>query len=296
MPSKNNKGLGRGIDALFTNFNDIEKIDEKNEKVEEIKLDTIRPNPYQPRKEFDETALAELAESIKLNGVFQPIILRKSTVKGYEIIVGERRVRASRLAGKETIPAIIRVFDEQAMIEVAILENLQREDLSPLEEADAYQTMMTKLKMTQADVAARLGKSRPYVTNHLRLLTLPEDVKTLLRNGDLSMGQARTLLGLKNQTQISELAKRVVAEGMTVRQLEALVQELTEPSQRKEKKKRDKLKKPSYLIESEERLMDRFGTAVQITPKGEQGKIEIEYLSSADLNRILDLLAIEFED
>ncbi|MGO4961853.1 ParB/RepB/Spo0J family partition protein [Jeotgalibaca porci] len=296
MPSKNNKGLGRGIDALFTNFNDIEKIDEKNEKVEEIKLDTIRPNPYQPRKEFDETALAELAESIKLNGVFQPIILRKSTVKGYEIIVGERRVRASRLAGKETIPAIIRVFDEQAMIEVAILENLQREDLSPLEEADAYQTMMTKLKMTQADVAARLGKSRPYVTNHLRLLTLPDDVKALLRNGDLSMGQARTLLGLKNQTQISELAKRVVAEGMTVRQLEALVQELTEPSQRKEKKKRDKLKKPSYLIESEERLMDRFGTAVQITPKGEQGKIEIEYLSSADLNRILDLLAIEFED
>ncbi|WP_373755045.1 ParB/RepB/Spo0J family partition protein [Jeotgalibaca porci] len=296
MPSKNNKGLGRGIDALFTNFNDIEKIDEKNEKVEEIKLDTIRPNPYQPRKEFDETALAELAESIKLNGVFQPIILRKSTVKGYEIIVGERRVRASRLAGKETIPAIIRVFDEQAMIEVAILENLQREDLSPLEEADAYQTMMTKLKMTQADVAARLGKSRPYVTNHLRLLTLPDDVKTLLRNGDLSMGQARTLLGLKNQTQISELAKRVVAEGMTVRQLEALVQELTEPSQRKEKKKRNKLKKPSYLIESEERLMDRFGTAVQITPKGEQGKIEIEYLSSADLNRILDLLAIEFED
>lgn len=296
MPSKNNKGLGRGIDALFTNFNDIEKIDEKNEKVEEIKLDTIRPNPYQPRKEFDETALAELAESIKLNGVFQPIILRKSAVKGYEIIVGERRVRASRLAGKETIPAIVRVFDEQAMIEVAILENLQREDLSPLEEADAYQTMMTKLKMTQADVAARLGKSRPYVTNHLRLLTLPDDVKKLIRNGDLSMGQARTLLGLKNQTQISELAKRVVAEGMTVRQLEALVQELTEPSQRKEKKKRDKLKKPSYLIESEERLMDRFGTAVQITPKGEQGKIEIEYLSSADLNRILDLLAIEFED
>lgn len=296
MPSKNNKGLGRGIDALFTNFDAIEKIDEKTEKVEEIKLDEIRPNPYQPRKEFDETALAELAESIKLNGVFQPIILRKSAVKGYEIIVGERRVRASRLAGKETIPAIIRDFDEQAMIEVAILENLQREDLSPLEEAEAYQTMMTKLKMTQVDVAERLGKSRPYVANYLRLLTLPEDVKALLRKGELTMGQARTLLGLKNQTQISELAKRVIAEGMTVRQLEALVQELSQPSPRKEKKKREKLKKPSYIIESEERLMDRFGTAVQITPKGEQGKIEIEYLSAADLNRILDLLAIEFED
>lgn len=296
MPSKNNKGLGRGIDALFTNFNDIEKIDEKNEKVEEIKLDDIRPNPYQPRKEFDETALAELAASIKLNGVFQPIILRKSAVKGYEIIVGERRARASRIAGRETIPAIVRDFDEQAMIEVAILENLQREDLSALEEAEAYQTMMTKLKLTQADVAERLGKSRPYVANYLRLLTLPEDVKGLLRKGELTMGQARTLLGLKNQTQISELAKRVVAEGMTVRQLEALVQELTQPTQRKEKVKREKIKKPSYIIESEERLMDRFGTAVQITPKGEQGKIEIEYLSPADLNRILDLLAIEFED
>ncbi|MGP6140366.1 MULTISPECIES: ParB/RepB/Spo0J family partition protein [unclassified Jeotgalibaca] len=296
MPSKNNKGLGRGIDALFTNFGDIEKIDEKTEKVEEIKLDEIRPNPYQPRKEFDDTALAELAESIKINGVFQPIILRKSAVKGYEIIVGERRARASRLAGKETIPAIVRQFDERAMIEIAILENLQREDLSPLEEAEAYQTMLTKLKLTQADVAQRLGKSRPYVANYLRLLTLPEDVKKLLRNGDLTMGQARTLLGLKNQTQISELAKRVVAEGMTVRNLEALVQELTQPTQRKEKKKREKIKKPSYIIESEERLMDRFGTAVQITPKGEQGKIEIEYLSPADLNRILDLLAIEFED
>lgn len=296
MANKNSKGLGRGIDALFSSFEDIEQIDEKTEQVQEISLDDIRPNPYQPRKTFDEEALKELADSIQLNGVFQPIILRQSSVKGYEIIVGERRVRASRLAGKESIPAIIREFDEQAMIEIAVIENLQREDLSPLEEAEAYQMMSDKLKLTQAQVAERVGKSRPYIANYLRLLTLPEDVKVLLRNGDLTMGQARTLLGLKDQKQMSELAKRVVQDGITVRQLELLVQQMTEPTETKEKKKRQKIAKPSYILESEERLMDRFGTSVQITPKGEQGKIEIEYLSPNDLDRILELLNVEFDD
>ena len=296
MANKNSKGLGRGIDALFSSFEDIEQIDEKTEQVQEISLDDIRPNPYQPRKTFDEEALKELADSIQLNGVFQPIILRQSSVKGYEIIVGERRVRASRLAGKESIPAIVREFDEQAMIEIAVIENLQREDLSPLEEAEAYQMMSDKLKLTQAQVAERVGKSRPYIANYLRLLTLPEDVKVLLRNGDLTMGQARTLLGLKDQKQMSELAKRVVQDGITVRQLELLVQQMTEPTETKEKKKRQKIAKPSYILESEERLMDRFGTSVQITPKGEQGKIEIEYLSPNDLDRILELLNVEFDD
>ncbi|QII82028.1 ParB/RepB/Spo0J family partition protein [Jeotgalibaca arthritidis] len=296
MANKNSKGLGRGIDALFSSFEDIEQIDEKTEQVQEISLDDIRPNPYQPRKTFDEEALKELADSIQLNGVFQPIILRQSSVKGYEIIVGERRVRASRLAGKESIPAIVREFDEQAMIEIAVIENLQREDLSPLEEAEAYQMMSDKLKLTQAQVAERVGKSRPYIANYLRLLTLPEDVKVLLRNGDLTMGQARTLLGLKDQKQMSELAKRVVQDGITVRQLEQLVQQMTEPTETKEKKKRQKIAKPSYILESEERLMDRFGTSVQITPKGEQGKIEIEYLSPNDLDRILELLNVEFDD
>ncbi|WP_373836016.1 ParB/RepB/Spo0J family partition protein [Jeotgalibaca arthritidis] len=296
MANKNSKGLGRGIDALFSSFEDIEQIDEKTEQVQEISLDDIRPNPYQPRKTFDEEALKELADSIQLNGVFQPIILRQSSVKGYEIIVGERRVRASRLAGKESIPAIVREFDEQAMIEIAVIENLQREDLSPLEEAEAYQMMSDKLKLTQAQVAERVGKSRPYIANYLRLLTLPEDVKLLLRNGDLTMGQARTLLGLKDQKQMSELAKQVVQDGITVRQLEQLVQQMTEPTETKEKKKRQKIAKPSYILESEERLMDRFGTSVQITPKGEQGKIEIEYLSPNDLDRILELLNVEFDD
>lgn len=296
MANKNSKGLGRGIDALFTSFEDIEKIDEKNEKVEEVSLEEIRPNPYQPRKTFDEAALQELAESIKLNGVFQPVILRKSAVKGYEIIVGERRVRASRMIGNKTIPAIVREFDEQAMIEIAVIENLQREDLSALEEAEAYQMLMDKLKLTQADVAERLGKSRPYIANHLRLLTLPEDMKVLLQSGDLTMGQARTLLALKDPKQMSELGRQAVEEGITVRQLERIVQQLTQPAPKPEKKKQKKTAKPYYIVESEERLMDKFGTSVQITPKGDQGKIEIEYLSPTDLNRILEILHIDFDE
>lgn len=297
MANKNSKGLGRGIDALFSNFEDIEKIDEKTEKVQEIPLDEIRPNPYQPRKTFDDSTLRELADSIMLNGVIQPVILRQSSVKGYEIIAGERRVRASRLAGKTTIPAIVREFDETAMIEVAILENLQREDLTPLEEAEGYQTLMNKLNLTQVDVAQRLGKSRPYIANHLRLLNLPQDVKRMLQEGLVSMGQARTLLGLNDESLISELAKRAAEEGITVRHLELLVQQLNNPGDvAKKTTKKKKETKPVYIKESEERLMDKFGTSVQISSKGEKGKIEIEYLSPADLTRILDILQISMDD
>ncbi|CZQ85460.1 ParB/RepB/Spo0J family partition protein [Trichococcus ilyis] len=297
MANKNSKGLGRGIDALFSNFEDIEKIDEKTETVQEIPLDEIRPNPYQPRKTFDDSTLRELADSIKLNGVIQPVILRQSSVKGYEIIAGERRVRASRLAGKKTIPAIVREFDETAMIEVAILENLQREDLTPLEEAEGYQTLMNKLNLTQVDVAQRLGKSRPYIANHLRLLNLPQDVKVMLQEGVISMGQARTLLGLNDESLISELAKRAAEEGITVRHLELLVQQLNNPGDvAKKTTKKKKETKPVYIKESEERLMDKFGTSVQISSKGEKGKIEIEYLSPADLTRILDILEISLDD
>ena len=189
------KGLGRGIDALFQDIAKLEDVDVKNEQVTEILLNELRPNPYQPRKTFDETSLQELANSILHSGVFQPIIVRKSAVKGYEIIAGERRFRASKLAGKEKIPAIIREFDEESMMQVAVLENLQREDLNPLEEAEAYEMLMKNLKLTQAEVAERLGKSRPYIANYLRLLTLPDAVKAMVQKQSMSMGQARTLLG-----------------------------------------------------------------------------------------------------
>jgi len=289
------KGLGRGIDALFQDLQGLEEVDIKTEKVVELPLNELRPNPYQPRKTFDELSLQELANSIQHSGVFQPIIVRQSSVKGYEIIAGERRFRASKLAGKETIPAIIRNFDEEAMMQVAVLENLQREDLNPLEEAEAYDMLMKNLKLTQAQVAERLGKSRPYIANYLRLLSLPKLVKEMVQDDRLSMGQARTLLGLKNKEQILKLANRCVKENLTVRQLEQLVGIMNES---KDKKKVPRIikEKPYYLRESEDRLMDKFGTSVEIHEKEGKGKIEIEYLSQSDLTRILDILNIQFDE
>ena len=285
------KGLGRGIDALFQ---DIEEVDVKKEEVLDLPLNELRPNPYQPRKTFDEQSLKELANSIERSGVFQPIIVRRSQIKGYEIIAGERRFRASKLAGKTNIPAIIRNFDEEMMMQIAVLENLQREDLNPLEEAEAYDMLMKNLKLTQAQVAERLGKSRPYIANYLRLLYLPKLVKEMVQEERLSMGQARTLLGLKDKSNLLKLANRCVKENLTVRQLEKLVSEMNEA---KEKKKIPRLmkEKPYYLRESEERLMDKFGTSVAIQEKNGKGKIEIEYLSQNDLTRILDILDIHFD-
>ncbi|CAI3469524.1 ParB/RepB/Spo0J family partition protein [Enterococcus cecorum] len=285
------KGLGRGIDALFQ---DIEEVDVKKEEVLDLPLNELRPNPYQPRKTFDEQSLKELANSIERSGVFQPIIVRRSQIKGYEIIAGERRFRASKLSGKTNIPAIIRDFDEEMMMQIAVLENLQREDLNPLEEAEAYDMLMKNLKLTQAQVAERLGKSRPYIANYLRLLSLPKLVKEMVQEERLSMGQARTLLGLKDKSNLLKLANRCVKENLTVRQLEKLVSEMNEA---KEKKKIPRLmkEKPYYLRESEERLMDKFGTSVAIQEKNGKGKIEIEYLSQNDLTRILDILDIHFD-
>ncbi|HPI99548.1 MAG TPA: ParB/RepB/Spo0J family partition protein [Enterococcus sp.] len=289
------KSLGKGIDALFQDLAGLETVDVKKDEVLELSLNELRPNPYQPRKTFDEVSLQELANSIEQSGVFQPIIVRKSAVKGYEIIAGERRFRASKLAKKETIPAIIREFDEESMMQVAVLENLQREDLNPLEEAEAYDMLMKNLKLTQAEVAERLGKSRPYIANYLRLLSLPKLVKEMMQDERLSMGQARTLLGLKNKEQILKLANRCVKENLTVRQLEQLVSTMND-SKDKKKVPRIVKEKPYYLRESEDRLMDKFGTSVEIHEKKGKGKIEIEYLSQSDLTRILDILNIHFDE
>ncbi|MGX6971455.1 ParB/RepB/Spo0J family partition protein [Vagococcus bubulae] len=293
--SKQNKGLGRGIDALFQDLSTIEEVDIQSESVQDIPLAELRPNPYQPRKTFDEKALEELASSIKQSGVFQPIIVRKSSVKGYEIIAGERRFRASKLAGKETIPAIIREFDEERMMQIAVLENLQREDLNPLEEAEAYEMLMKNLDLTQVELSEKLGKSRPYIANYLRLLTLPKVVKDLVQKESLSMGQARTLLGLKKKEDILVVANRAIKEGLTVRQLEQIVTQMNDIPKKELVKKKELQPKPYYIRESEERLMDKFGTSVHIQEKEGKGKIEIEYLSSSDLTRILDLLDIEFD-
>ena len=282
------RGLGRGLEALFDESPQVQE----TEEITEISLDEIRPNPYQPRKTFDNKSLKELSESIKENGVFQPIIIRKS-VNGYEIIAGERRFRASKLAKKKTIPAIIRDFDEAQMMEVAVLENLQREDLTPLEEAQAYEMLQKNLGLTQAEVSKRLGKSRPYIANYLRLLTLPQKTKRLLQRGELSMGQARTLLGLKDKDSIDDLARKVVKNGITVRQLESLVAKLNE----KEKKpKKTAIKKSAFIRASESQLTDKFGTSVNITEgKKGNGHLAIDFASTDELNRILDLLGINLD-
>ena len=279
-------GLGRGIEALFEDEPQIEEIEE----VKELDLSDIRPNPYQPRKRFDDKSLRELSDSIKENGVFQPIIVRKS-VNGYEIIAGERRYRASKLAKKKTIPAIVRKFDESQMMEVAVLENLQREDLTPLEEAQAYEMLQKNLGLTQEEVSKRMGKSRPYIANYLRLLTLPSKTKRLLQHGDLSMGQARTLLGLKDKDKIDALAKRVAKEGMPVRKVEALVSEMNE-----KKPQKKTVKKSAFIRASENQLSNKFGSSVNIseTKKG-KGHLSIDFASADELNRILDLLGVDLD-
>lgn len=289
-----NRGLGKGMDAFFSDFMEMPDELDVKEEVIDLPLTELRPNPYQPRQNFDEQALNELAESIKQTGVFQPIIVRPSTVEGYEIIAGERRYRASKLAGKTTVPAIVRRFDEEQMMQIAVLENLQREDLNAFEEAEAYQTLMDHLHLTQKELAEKLGKSRPYIANYLRLLSLPDAVKEMVQSGELSVGQARTLLSLKNEKQMILVAEKVVAEQMTVRKLEQFVNQLNAQTPAEAKVTTDKEAKPSYVKESERQLQDKFGTMVNIRDRHGKGKIEIEFMSQEDLTRILDILNIQF--
>ncbi|MDR1522320.1 MAG: ParB/RepB/Spo0J family partition protein [Streptococcaceae bacterium] len=289
------KALGQGLNALFgEKILQVEKVNLDKEHVEEIALVELSANPYQPRRNFDKEALAELSDSIKQDGVFQPIIVRKSSVKGYEIIAGERRFRASKLAKKETIPAIVREFTQEQMMQIAILENLQREDLSPLEEAKAYDMLMNKLGLTQEQVAKRLKKTRSYIANYLRLLSLPSKVKAMVQDRVLEKNKARALLGLKEKTQIVPLAKRAVAEELNTRQIEQLVKEKNEGNVKKKTAlSATKESKPFYIRKSEGFLIDKFGTSVVIQDKGEKGKIEIEYVSQSDLTRILNILGIQ---
>ncbi|CAK22151.1 ParB/RepB/Spo0J family partition protein [Listeria welshimeri] len=280
------KGLGKGINALFNN------VDANEETVQNIAIKEIKPNPYQPRKIFDTKAINELRDSIKIHGVLQPIILRNAK-KGYEIVVGERRFRAAKEAKLKEIPAVVRDLTEEEMMELSVIENLQREDLSPLEEAESYQFLMKKLSLTQAKLAERVGKSRPYIANFVRLLTLPEEVQVMLRDGSLSAGHGRVLLGLKLKKNIIPTAKKAVAQGLTVRQLEDVVNNLNDNVSRETIKP---ARVPIFIRESESQLRDKFGTAVSIKRRDKKGKIEIEFLSDDDLDRILEILDIQFDD
>ncbi|HCU7293580.1 TPA: ParB/RepB/Spo0J family partition protein [Staphylococcus aureus] len=260
----------------------------KDEQIKQIDISDIKPNPYQPRKTFDENHLNDLADSIKQYGILQPIVLRK-TVQGYYIVVGERRFRASKIAGLKYVSAIIKDLTDEDMMELAVIENLQREDLNAIEEAEIYQRLMTDLKITQQEVAKRLSKSRPYIANMLRLLHLPKKIADMVKDGRLTSAHGRTLLAIKDEQQMLRLAKRVVKEKWSVRYLENHVNELKNVSSKSETDKVD-ITKPKFIKQQERQLREQYGAKVDISIKKSVGKISFEFESQDDFVRIIEQL------
>ena len=295
MKDENSKrrALGMGLEQLFNSeMLDFDQVEEKiveetpKDEIVEVNLDELMSNPYQPRKIFDDEALRELSESIKEHGVFQPIIVKKS-VKGYNIIAGERRAKASKLAGRTTIPAIIREFTDEEMIQVALLENIQREDLSAIEEAKAYKSIIESMRLTQDELAKKLGKSRSHITNMLGLLRLPLSVQDMVLYNKISMGHARVLSKLESYDQIEDLANKIVNENLSVRDLENLAANEAFPKA-SPVKKAPKSKEYKYV---EDAMKEKLGTKVSISGN----KVKISFVTKEDLNRILEILNIEVE-
>lgn len=296
--SKDTKRLGKGIEALFSSNMDLdigdiadtlEEID--GYQIREIGLDKMRANPYQPRKTFDETALNELAMSIKEHGIIQPIVVRKSLF-GYDILAGERRYRAAKIAGMDSVPVVIKNFDEEAMMELAVLENIQREDLNIIEEAKGYEMLLDKLGWTQQVLADRMGKSRVHVTNVVRLLKLPTKVQDLLEKQTITMGHAKVLIGLEDEL-IYDITDTIVKENLSVRETERIAQRLKETPKQEVKTTEEKqnempAKKDVELSFVEGQLIQYLGTKVDITNK----KIMIDYQGDAELNRILEVIGL----
>ena len=286
MAKKLGKGLGRGLDAIFATEN-VEIVTD-NDKIVEIALEEIKKNPYQPRTYFNEEKLNELKESIEKNGLLQPIIVKKA-VKGYYIIAGERRYRAFELLGRKEIPAIIKEMTDEEMMVFAVLENLQREDLSALEESESYKNLMDKMSLTQEELAKKLGKSRPYIANSLRLLKLPTEIKNKLEQGVISTAHARTLLSLKTKKAMEEVCVLVVERKMSVRELEEYVAKLLKPREVRKTKAKD-----IFIEEQENILKKRLGTSVTIKQgRNKKGKIEIEFKDNDEFERIISLFKDE---
>lgn len=270
-------GLGKGLGALIP-----ENEQELTNSVVELKITDIESNEKQPRKIFDDEALRNLADSISEHGVVQPIIVRK-VENGYQIVAGERRWRASRLVGKKTIPAIIKDYSNIEVMEIALIENIQREDLNPIEEAAAYKSLLEEYNMTQEDIAKRISKSRPAIANSLRLLSLQEPIKNLVIEGKISAGHARALLAIEDEKKQLEIAQSIIEKQLNVRAIESI-------ATKNKKEQKPKPKKDIEILELEERLKRQLGTKVTILHKDSKGKIEIEYYSNDDLERILELL------
>lgn len=295
------KGLGKGLDALFSVYdNDDDKQEEQIKKYEvknniktvdngvlEVELSKIQPNPNQPRKNFDKTALEELRDSIKMHGVIQPIVLATHIDGGYIIIAGERRFRASQMAGLETIPAIVKNYTERQIKEIALIENLQREDLNPIETARALKEVMLEYNMTQDEVADRIGKSRSAIANTLRLLSLTNEVMKLVENGKLSAGHARTLVVIPDATVQYTLALKASEDKMSVRDLEKAVKDALNPPVKKRKLEREQSLELKELVSDMQKV---FSTKVSVLGSDYKGRIYIDYFNRDDLNRICDLI------
>ena len=296
--AKKNRGLGRGLDALFAEQapimpdNRVETEEESNsyvrDKVLYIDINDIKPNAEQPRKTFDKEKISELSQSIIEHGIIQPLVVRKSG-KHYEIVAGERRWRAAREAELSVVPCIVRQFSDEDNMLVAIIENMQREDLNPIEEAMGLEQMISAYGMTQEEVSKSVSKSRPYITNTLRLLKLPEEIKALVSEGKISTGHARALITVKNKTKQEELCKKIIEDGISVRDVERLASE-----EKKIRKKPLKRVKSPDTLNVERELKEIYGTKVTINSRGNKGTVELEFYSKDELNRLIDLL--KFKD
>ena len=277
------KGLGKGVGVLFGDYLE-ESIDKSPYQV--LPIYKIEPNPEQPRQDFDEEELQALADSISTHGILQPLTVREQNSGYYQIIAGERRWRAARLAGLTEIPAVIIEADDKKAMELALIENLQRQDLNPVEEALGYQSLMSDFGLTQEDTAARVGKSRPAVANALRLLNLCPDILAQLRRGELSAGHARAVLSLKSEKKQKEAAQKIIALGLSVRQAELLCKNLeSEP-----KKEKPETLQVDYIGECEKNLSKHLGRGVKIVNGKRKGRFELEFYGQEDLQALLDLL------
>lgn len=293
MAAPKNRGLGKGLEALFSNSEidtkeiSIERTQGSQEKgVSFVDINDIKPNSNQPRKIFDEEKLEELAISIKEHGLIQPVILRKAE-KGFEIVAGERRWRACRKAGLKEIPCIIKELTDEENMLLAIIENMQREDLNPIEEAEGLNQMITSFGMTQEQVSKSVGKSRPYITNSLRLLKLPEQIRDMVSQGQLTTGHARAIAGVSSSEKQIKLAEHAIKEELSVREIEKLIKE---ENSTKKKASRKRAEKNADVKRVEEDLKQIMGTKVNVNQSGKKGKIEIEYYSREELERLIELL------
>lgn len=278
------RALGRGLDALIP---DIEEIDIRSKEYFQCDIELLRPNRYQPRLRFPEDEMEELSRSVKEQGIIQPLLVRQDHT-GYELISGERRLRAAKKAGLSRVPVLLKSITDSELLVISIIENVQRQDLNPLEEAEAYYQLISEFDFTQDQAAERIGKSRSAIANFLRLRQLPEPIKASIIDGTLSMGHARALLGAETPAQQNKAWRTIVAKGLSVREAERLIKRLK--LQKKKPKKAPTDSEQRYFLSLAEDLSRRFGTRVQIKKQGQKGTLEIKFYSDDDLDRIISLL------